>query len=246
MLPSEKQVITCPDIKESRLIIMANPKGGKSTFLAQNPDLLLIDCDNNGAAFVDCFRIPAYSWADLQKIMADMAEAKKTGTLKFKTIGLDTLNGAFQFCRQHVLKELKLMHESDDKGFGRSWDIVKNTFLKFIGFTQSLGVGLWMTSHTVQKEVKINGVKRTVTTTNLSNSIQTIVQALADHIIYFEPNEDGTRTCFVTPQDGLEIGGRFNRFGLNKDIKFNSEKELYDAIINTLSTAKPAENATAK
>jgi hypothetical protein len=234
-LPTEKQNVSCPSIAQSRLVIMANPKGGKSTFLAQNPDLLLIDCDNNGAAFIDCYRVSAYSWQDLQKILAEIAEEKKNGTLKFKTIGLDTINGAYQFCRTHVLKELKLTHESDDKGFGRSWDIVKNTFLRFIAYTQSLGLGLWMTSHTVQKEVKIDGVKRTVTTTNLSNSIQTVVQALADHIIYFDANEDGTRTCYVSPQDGLETGGRFNRFGLNKNIKFNTEAELYQSIMNTLA-----------
>lgn len=238
MLPSEKQVIPCPAIESSCLFWYGPPKVGKSTVLSQNPDLLLIDCDYNGAQFVDCYRVAVFSWSDLQKLLAEIAEAKKKGELKFKTLGLDTVDGAFQMCRQHVLKELKLVHESDDKGFGRSWDIVKNTFLRLISFTQSLGLGLWMTSHAVQKEVKIDGVKRTVTTTSLPGTSQRHMMAIADHILYIDTNEDGSRTCYTMPQDGLETGGRFSRFGLNKNIKFNSESELYAQICNTLKKEK--------
>jgi hypothetical protein len=234
MIPTEKQTVTVPDWKRGIQVFLGDPKVGKSTFIAQNPTLLVLDCDNNGAQYVDCFRVAIHSWADLQQTLKELADLKKEGKLTYTTLGIDTVNGAYQLCRAHVLKELKLAHESDDKGFGRSWDIVKNTFIRFVSYVQSLGLGLWMTSHTQQKEVKIQGVKRLVTTSALSNSIANTVFGMADHIFYINTNEDGSRTCYTTPQDSLETGGRLNRFGLNQDIRFTTENELYEKIESIL------------
>lgn len=236
-LPTTPHVPTI-DLASQRLVIYGPPKVGKSTFATQNKDALVIDCDNNGTAFLNCLRVPVFSWDELKKTLGEVAKERQDGNHRFKTIILDTVDGAYQFCRQAVCAANGVAHESEDKAFGRLWDMVKTEWMKMVTYTQSLDVGLWMVSHSTQKEVKISGVKRTVTTTSLSGTAQRMIMALADEIIYIESEEDGSRTLYLIPQDGLECGGRLARFGLDKNINFRQESEAYAKLIEAIKPNK--------
>lgn len=229
MIPTEKSK---PQIDPTRLriLVYGAPKVGKSTFAIQNPGALVLDCDNNGTAYLECYRVPIFSWLDLKAALGELAKAEKH---PFTTVVIDTVDGAYQFCRQHVCKEQRIDHESEDK-FGRAWDLVKTEWMKAVTFIQSMGLGLWLISHADTKEVKIRGVKRQVTTLSLSGKTRQTIMALADEILYIDQDETGKRRLCVVPQDSLECGGRLAKYGLNQDIEFETESEAYQKFIGIL------------
>jgi hypothetical protein len=221
------------NITKLRVMVYGPPKVGKSTFATQNERAIVIDTDNNGTAFLPCFRVPTFSWTDLKKTLGEIKNDDR-----FDTIVFDTVDMAYQLCRQHVCGTNGVAHESEDKAFGRLWDLVKTEWMKMVSFVQSMNKGMWMISHSIQKEVKIDGVKRSVVTTTLPGSAQRITMALADQIFYMDTNDSGKRQLYMLPQDGVECGGRLAAFGLNKNIEFGTESELYQKITTTLKGEK--------
>lgn len=221
------------DITKLRIMVYGPPKIGKSTFATMNPRALILDADNNGTQFLDCFRIPINDWEEMKKMLKDIVDDER-----FDTIVLDTVDMFWHLCRKYVCKQNGIRHESEDKGFGRIWDFVKTEWMNFIGFFNKANKGVWFVSHAIEKEKKIDGVPRTVVTPTLPGTASRMVMAMCDEIFYIDQDEEGKRKMFLVPQSGIECGGRLSNFGLNKDISFDNEKECYDKIINILKGSK--------
>ena len=224
LLPLEKNVAQI-DPKKLRVLIYGPPKIGKSTFVTRNPKALVIDTDNNGTEFLDCYRVVCQDWTLLKQILGEAVKDDR-----FDTIVIDTIDRAHQLCRDEVCKRNGFSHESDDaKGFGRMWDMVKAEFTKMIGYVSAGNKGLWMVSHSITKEVKIGNVKKQVTTMSMSDKPGRLVTSVADIILYMDGDETGKRTIFVKPEDSLECGDRTK--ALTENITFTTEQEAYDTFI---------------
>lgn len=226
-LPTEKNVPT-RNIAKLRTLIYGPPKIGKSTLATRNPKCIVFDTDNKGTGFLDCFRVTISSWIELKQYLGDLKVERDSGNNRFDTVVIDTVDMAYQLCRQHVCAANGFQHESEDKAFGRTWDLVKTEWMKMVAFLTSMDVGLTMISHSVQKEVKIDGVKRNITTLSMSDKPGRMVTALADVIIYMDEDESGTRTLFLKPQAYLECGDRTKV--LTENIKFQTEEEAWNKI----------------
>jgi hypothetical protein len=223
LLPTERNTPVI-DIAKLKVVIYGPPKVGKSTLATRNPKALVLDTDSNGTAFLDCYRVPIDNWETLKMTLGELAAMKKEDC-KFDTIVLDTVDQAWNMCRAHVCKQFGVVHESEDKGFGRVWDAVKQEFMKAVAFITSNGWGLWIISHSITKEVKIGAQKRNVTCFTLPDKAGRLVAALADIIIYMDDDDEGKRTLFLRPTDTLECGDRTKQFTDN--IKFTTEEEAY-------------------
>lgn len=229
LLPTEKTKGEV-DVAKLKVVVYGPPKVGKSTLATRNPAALVLDTDSNGTAFLDCYRVPIDSWDTLKKALGELAARPRDAQPVFNTIVLDTVDMAWNFCRAHVCKTFGVIHESEDKGFGRVWDAVKQEFMKAVSFITSNGWGLWIISHSITKEVKIGAQKRNVTCFTLPDKAGRLVAALADIIIYMDDDDDGKRTLFLRPTDTLECGDRTKQFPDN--IKFATEQEAYDRLTN--------------
>lgn len=222
MLPTERNKPQA-DPTKLRWLIYGPPKIGKSTFASQNKEALFLDTDNKGTEFLDCYRVDIKDWIHLKQVLGEVAASDR-----FPTIILDTVDRAYQLCREHVCKANGIQHESEDKGFGRVWDMVKTEFNKLISYVQQINRGLWMISHSITKEVKIDGIKRTVTTTSLTDKVGRMVAAIADVIIYIDVGDNGKRKIFVKTEDSLECGDRTKT--LVNNIEFDNEQQVFDTI----------------
>jgi hypothetical protein len=232
MIPTVKNI---PEVNPTKLrvVVYGPPKVGKSTFAIQNPKALVLDADNRGTQFLPCFRVDITSWAHLKETLGELNEQVKKGECQFDTIVFDTVDMIHSLCRYHVCKQENVGHESEDKAFGRIWDLVKGEFMRCVAFIGQMNMGLWMISHSVQREQKIDGVKRSVTTTSLSGATARVVHAMADHIVYIDTDDNGKRTLYNVPQDGVEAGGRI---GIRQNIKFETEAEAYSLFLKNLTS----------
>lgn len=232
MLPTDKNK-PIRNIAKLRTLIYGPPKIGKSTLAVQNPQAIVLDTDNKGTEFLECYRVPITNWNDLKVTLGEIKKERDEGNSRFGTIVIDTVDMAYQLCRQHVCAANGVNHESEDKSFGRIWDLVKTEWMKMVAFVNTMDVGLTMISHSIQKEVKIDGVKRTVTTLSMSDKPGRMITALADVIIYMDEDENDTRTLFLKPQAYLECGDRTK--ALTENIKFQTEKEAWAKLEGAMS-----------
>lgn len=234
MIPTEKSKAVT-NIADMTVLIYGPPKSGKTTFCAQNPDCLIIDGDNGGSRFLSVYRLDCNDWLSFKKALGEMAELKKDGKLIFRTIVMDTVDRMYLMCRQYVCEQNGIKHESEDKAFGRMWDLVKAEFLKATSFIRNvLGLGLWMTSHSVVKEEKIGGVKRSTTTISLSSSYGLTVTSMSDIILFIDQQDDGSRCLRMQAEETLECGVRGTMAEKAKNFVFKSESEAFQKLSNII------------
>jgi ABC-type Fe3+ transport system substrate-binding protein len=112
--------------------------------------------------------------------------------------------------------------------------------MKMLNFIAKEGWGVWMTTHTLQKEIKVAGLKRTVTTTILPASAARLIMALSDVILYIDIKENGQRVLVVQPEDTMEVGDRTH--ALQENIVFTHPKQGYDLMMSKFNVKESATN----
>ena len=82
------------------------------------------------------------------------------GRHPFKTIIVDTVDNAYRMCADHVCAKFKIEHESD-LGYGKSWALINNEFHRVHTKLAFLPYGLFLVSHSVEREIETRTGKYT-------------------------------------------------------------------------------------
>jgi hypothetical protein len=177
MLPTVK---TTPAVSLSNFttLIYGKPKIGKSTFAAGFPSALFLDCEG-GLQSLETFRLPIFTWADFLGACGELAQ----GNHDFKTVVVDTVDQAYQRCREHTLSSLNLKHESDGE-IGKGWDMVSSEFLRVISKLALLPYGLVLISHAQEKEFKTRTGKQVKIVPTLPARAGRGVMGMVDLLLY--------------------------------------------------------------
>ncbi len=176
-LPTQK---TLPkmSLRDMTVLIYAAPKFGKSTWASQAPDALFLATEP-GLNHLASYQQPISSWEEMLEACALIA----AGGHPFRTIVIDTIDNAYQFCENYSCRKYGFAHPSD-AGYGKGWSMVKAEFLRVLTKLANLPYGLIMTSHAKTKEVKTptGPVPRMVPT--LTGGALDVAAGLADVYIY--------------------------------------------------------------
>lgn len=184
-LPTAKKPASI-DITKYKFLIYGEPGAGKSTFASKFPDALFVPTEP-GLNFLECHQITdddgnpkvIRTWDEFCEVVRILCTTQH----QFKTIVIDTIDNAFEFCSLHVLKSRKIEHESDE-GFGKGWGLIKREFTKVLNFLANSGFGIVFISHEKSSEREENGVKRPFIDNSMSNQAKTYVNGLVDFIFY--------------------------------------------------------------
>ena len=104
-----------PNLADLTVLAYGQTKIGKSTFCS-NPRGRCSSPPSPGLNALDVFQVPIQSWDDLLKACAEITEGKHP----FKTVIIDTIDNAYKFCTDYILKKFKIEHESD-LGYGKGY-----------------------------------------------------------------------------------------------------------------------------
>lgn len=155
-------------------------------FLPTEPGLNFLNvnqiCDDNGNPVI------LRNWDDV----INAVKALTTTQHNFKTVVIDTIDNAFEFCALHVLKSRGIEHESDE-GFGKGWGLIKREFTKVINFLANSGYGIVFISHEKSTQREERGVKREYIDNSLSNQARVYVNGLVDFIFYCYMDDNQNR-----------------------------------------------------
>ncbi len=176
-LPTEK---TKPKVNLADLtILLYGPsKIGKSTFCSEIPDALFLRTED-GLKALEVFETPISTWKDFMVACAEI----QAGKHPFKAVVIDTLDNLFKICSDFVCP-IHGIKTPDDLDFGRGYELVNNELFRALTKLSLLPYGLWMVSHSQDKEFKTRTGKITKTVPTLKNSTVTAVNKMVDFILF--------------------------------------------------------------
>ena len=114
MLPKTKTPPK-PNLADLTVLVYGQTKIGKSTFCSQSDHALFLATEP-GLNSLDVYQIPVQSWEELSAACKEM----EGGQHPFKTVIIDTIDNAYKFCTDYVVKKCKIEHESD-LGYGKGY-----------------------------------------------------------------------------------------------------------------------------
>ncbi len=241
---------TTPTVSLSNFttLVYGKPKIGKSTFAAGFPGALFLDCEG-GLQSLETFRVPIFSWMDFTTACSLIA----AGDHEFKTIVIDTIDQAFQRCREHVLGTLGIKHESD-ADIGKGWDLVTNEFIRVLAKLSLLPYGLVLISHAQEKEFKTRTGRVIKQVPTLPARAGRNVMGMVDLLLYADHEvtesqkgiTDEKRVVRTKPTSYYDAGDRTGLLPESIPLDFHAFAEAFAvaAKVKAAADAKPASSKT--
>jgi hypothetical protein len=218
------------------VLVYGQTKIGKTTLCAQAEGALFLATEP-GLNALDVYQAPILNWDDLLNACAEISEGKHP----FKTVIIDTIDNAFKFCTDYVLKKFKKEHESD-LGYGKGYALINNEFQRVLTKLAFLPCGLFLISHAKEIEMDSRTGKYTRVVPTLPDKARKIVLGMADMVLFcdLEVQSGGDpsvrRVIRTKPSLYYEAGDRTGRLPETLDLEFGSFLEAFSAT----TAAKPA------
>lgn len=218
------------DLSKYKFLIFGKPKSGKSTFASKFPDAIFIPTEP-GLNFLECHTITddegnpkvCRNWQDV----CDAVKLIATTKHQFKTVIIDTVDNALEFCAIHTLQKREIEHESDE-GYGKGWNIITREFTKVVNFLANSGFGIVFISHEKTSEREINRVKRQYTDSSLSSGGQKYINGLVDFIFYTYQDDDHKRLMKTKATHNLNAGDRTGLLPPEMPLEWPTVKKALD------------------
>ncbi len=244
LLPSTKTAPK-PNLADLTVLAYGQTKIGKSTFCSNSESAVFLATEP-GLNALDVFQVPIQSWDDLLTACAEITEGKHP----FKTVIIDTVDNAYKFCADYILKKFKIEHESD-LGYGKGYALINNEFQRVLTKLAFLPCGLFLVSHAKEIEVETRTGKYTRIVPTLPDKARKIVLGMVDMVLYCdlevtvgESGEQRMRRVIRTkPSLYYEAGDRTGRLPETLDLDFS---KFFEAFHTAVAPLKPqAANASA-
>ena len=234
-----------PNLADLTVLVYGQTKIGKSTFCS-NADGALFLATEPGLNSLDVYQVPIQSWDDLLNACAEIGEGKHA----FKTIVIDTIDNAYKFCTEYILRKFKVEHESD-LAYGKGYAIVNNEFQRVLTKLAFLPYGLFLISHAKEIEVETRTGKYTRIVPTLPEKARKIVLGMVDMVLFCDldmvTGEDGAqsvrRVIRTKPSLYYEAGDRTGRLPETIDLDFRKFLDAFDSAVAPLKPAAKAKEA---
>lgn len=212
MLPTQK---TSPkaSLHDLTVLLYGPTKAGKSTWCAQADGALFLATEP-GLNHLEVYQQPIGTWDELLVAARELADGKHA----FRTVIIDTVDNAYRMCAEYVCQRFKIEHESDLE-YGKGYALVNGEFHRVLNKLALLPYGLFLVSHSQDKEIETRTGKYTKVVPTLPDKARKLVLGLVDVILFcdFEPTTgpDGKptsrRVLRTKPSATYEAGDRTGR-----------------------------------
>lgn len=220
-----------PSLADLTVLVYGPTKIGKSTWCSNAEQALFLSTEP-GLNSLEVFQVPINTWDDLLAVCGEIAE----GNHPYKTIIIDTADNAYRMCSDYICRKFKVEHESD-LGFGKGYALINNEFQRVLNKLAFLPYGLFLVSHSMDKEIDTRTGKHTRIVPTLPDKARKIVLGMVDMILYcdieatagIEGRSTIRRVMRTKPSANYEAGDRTGRLPEVIDLDFNKFIEAFNA-----------------
>jgi hypothetical protein len=234
-----------PSLSDLTVLWYGQTKIGKTSTCARADGALFLATEP-GLNALDVYQAPILSWDDLLSACAEIAEGKHP----FRTIIIDTIDNAYKFCTDYVLKKAGKEHESD-LGYGKGYALINNEFQRVLHKLAFLPYGLFLISHAREIEMDTRTEKYMRVVPTLPDKARKIVLGMVDMVLYCgleeikgqEGEKEFRRVIRTKPSPYFEAGDRTGRLPATLDLDYGKFLEAFNAAVVPLkpqAAAKPA------
>lgn len=228
MLPTQKTPPK-PNLHDLTVLVYGPSKIGKSTWCSQAEGALFLATEA-GLNNLDVFQVPIATWEELLAAGKEIADGKHP----YKTVIIDTIDNAYRMCAEHVCQKFKIEHESD-LGYGKGYALINNEFYRVLNKLALLPYGLFLVSHSQEREIETRTGKLTRIFPTLPEKARKFVLGMVDIILFcdLEPatGADGKathrRVIRTKPNTHFEAGDRTGRLPEMIDLDFRAFVEAF-------------------
>ena len=228
-----------PNLADLTVLVYGQTKIGKTTFCSQADNALFLATEP-GLNALDVYQAPIQSWDDLLAACAEVSEGKHP----FKTVIIDTIDNAYKFCTDYILRKFKVEHESD-LAYGKGYAIVNNEFQRVLTKLAFLPFGLVLISHAKEIEIETRTGKYTRIVPTLPDKARKIVLGMVDMVLFCDldltTDDAGTqkirRVIRTKPSLYYEAGDRTGRMPESIDLDFRQFMDAFNAAVAPLNPA---------
>lgn len=213
-------------------LIYGAPKVGKSTFCSQFEAPLFLDSES-GLRNLETYNIPIGCWEDVMDAYKALHEAKKNGTLIFKTLVFDTINNFYLYCMDFICRKNGIKHPSD-LDYGKGWSMVRTQFTTAMNAFKSLGLGIVYVSHASEKQIKTRAGEYTRYDCAISGQAYELIVGSCDFVLFalIESTPDGERRILKTkPCEYWNAGDKTGKLPDEIDLNVDAFLKAYNNAI---------------
>ena len=230
------------NVTDYSILMYGASKSGKTTTASQADGALFLATEP-GLNALQAYQAPIACWDDFLVACSEIAQ----GQHSFKTIVVDTIDLAYRFCSEHMLKKYNVEHESD-LGYGKGYALVNNEFHRVLTKLAHLPYGLVLISHAQEIEIETRTGKYMKTVPTLPDKARKMVLGLVDIILYtdIEVTRDASgqpnvrRVLRTKPTQHYEAGDRTGRLPEVIDMDYGKFVEAFNATAVPIVPSVPA------
>jgi len=221
MLPTQK---TPPrtNLNDLTIFVYGPHKYGKSMWCSKAEDALFLATEA-GLNSLEVFQQPIGTWDDLLVAAKEIASGKHP----FRTVVLDTVDNAYKMCAEYICHKFKIEHESDLE-YGKGYALINIEFYRVLNKLALLPYGLFLVSHSQEKEIETRTGKYTRIVPTLPDKVRKLVLGMVDIILFCDLEQttapDGKqayrRVLRTKPSATYEAGDRTGRLPEVIDLDF--------------------------
>jgi len=229
MLPTER-TLPKQNLADLTVLVYGPSKIGKSTWCSQAEGAVFLATEA-GLNNLEVFQVPITRWEEFLLACREIAEGKHP----FRTVVIDTVDNAYRMCADYICAKFKIDHESD-LGFGKGYALINNEFHRVLTKVSLLPYGLFLVSHSQEREIETRTGKHTRIVPTLPDKVRKVVLGMVDLILYCDlemtAGPDGSvagrRVMRTKPHVNYEAGDRTGRLPEVIDLDFSKFVEAFN------------------
>lgn len=232
LLNLQPSVIT-RDLSNKYILLAAPYKFGKTTFMCNVPDALVLSFEPGLNAHAGVYAQKINKWSDLKLVCRQLKDPAVQE--KFKCVCFDTIEIAANMCQDFVCAQAGVQ-SLGDVPYGKLYKSYEIEFSRTIREIAMLGYGIIFACHTEVKEIPTK--QENVTIERLQPKLDKrafdIVNGLVDIIgvgvMEFDEQGNQIRKLYTQETPSVRAGNRFTYFPASIDFS-------YQAVLDSLSEA---------
>lgn len=191
---------------------------GKSEFFAQEDKALFIETEA-GLNFLEVFKVPVKSWADLRDVYSSLKDAQQKGNFPYTIIVIDTIDRLVDLAEEEIISKGKDFYKNianeinsiGDIPNGGGWNKTRELVMNFFNKLESFNCAIAFIGHLSTKRIEEGVRKYDRNTISLWKGIGEDMLAWADAILHIETQMIGNRivrTVYTCPTQSREAKSR--------------------------------------